>query len=140
MDTWRSELQDGITLSGRRCGTDVDEFEKYFRFRADLTQKGVDTRIALDLVRLGERAAYDAGVLLSGDPDLAEAVRTAQDAGRRIVVAYPEGREASVATELRQLADELLPIPVAALDTIIRVRTDSSPRAASGSEDNYAPE
>lgn len=38
------------------------------------TQKGVDTRIAVDMVTLAVRNAYDVAILISGDSDLAEAV------------------------------------------------------------------
>lgn len=37
-------------------------------------QKGVDTRIAIDMVSLAVSEAYDVAVLVSGDSDLAEAV------------------------------------------------------------------
>jgi uncharacterized LabA/DUF88 family protein len=45
---------------------------------------------------------------VAGDRDLAEAVRAAQDAGRRVVLAHPHG--AGVAGELRELADEVVTI------------------------------
>jgi len=38
------------------------------------TQKGVDTRIAVDMVTLAVSDAYDIAILVSGDSDLAEAV------------------------------------------------------------------
>ncbi|MGH8906868.1 MAG: NYN domain-containing protein [Egibacteraceae bacterium] len=45
-------------------------------------QKGVDTLVTLDLVRLAQRNAYDTAILIAGDRDLAEAIRTAQDSGK----------------------------------------------------------
>lgn len=38
-------------------------------------QKGVDTRIVVDMVTLAVSSAYDTAVLVSGDADLAEAVQ-----------------------------------------------------------------
>ncbi len=99
---WQYAVQEAL----KSAGLDRAKFEEHFTFRPDLGQKGVDTRIALDLVRLAQRHAYDMGVLIAGDRDLAEPVRLAQDEGRRIVVAAPE--KASVAIELKQLADEVI--------------------------------
>jgi uncharacterized LabA/DUF88 family protein len=109
--------QRAVRRAIEECGWDIAEFEQRFTFRPDFSQKGVDTRIALDLVRLGEREAYDMAILLAGDRDLAEAVRAAQDAGRRVVVAVPRG--AGFATELRQLADQVLTLEEEDLRTMI---------------------
>jgi uncharacterized LabA/DUF88 family protein len=89
----------------KKVGVDLAEFEKHFQFRSELGQKGVDTLIALDLVRLAQRHVFETAVLIAGDRDLAEPVRVAQDAGRRVIVAIPEG--GGIATELAQLADEV---------------------------------
>jgi len=91
-------------------GVDPDAFAQHFQFRPQLSQKGVDTLIVLDLVRLGQQGTYDTAILVAGDRDLAEAVRTAQDAGRRVVLAHPAG--AGVAQELRQLTDHVLEIGI----------------------------
>ena len=40
-------------------GVDMDEFSKYIEFRKERREKGVDTLITLDLVRLAQRRAYD---------------------------------------------------------------------------------
>ena len=37
-------------------------------------QKGVDTRIVVDVISLAQSDAYDVGILVSGDSDLAEAI------------------------------------------------------------------
>ncbi len=42
-------------------------------------QKGVDTRICVDLVTLAVRDRYDVGILVSGDADLIEPVRFVKD-------------------------------------------------------------
>ena len=104
--SWHYPLRQALeTMS-----VDPDEFAQHFQFRPQLSQKGVDTLIVLDLVRLGQQGTYDTAILVAGDRDLAEAVRTAQDAGRRVVLAHPEG--AGVAQELRQLADHVLEIGI----------------------------
>ena len=37
-------------------------------------QKGVDTRIVVDVISLAQSDAYDVGIIVSGDSDLAEAI------------------------------------------------------------------
>jgi uncharacterized LabA/DUF88 family protein len=89
----------------RNVGVDLALFEKHFQFRPELGQKGVDTRITLDLVRLAQRRVFDTAIVIAGDRDLAEPVRVAQDEGRRVIVAVPKG--AGLAQELKQIADEV---------------------------------
>ena len=48
-------------------------------------QKGVDTRIVVDMVTLAVRNAYDVAVLVSGDSDLAEAVDFIREHTSKIV-------------------------------------------------------
>lgn len=112
---WQYAVREAL----RNAGLDQAQFEKHFKFRPELGQKGVDTRIALDLVRLAQRHAYDVGVLVAGDRDLAEPIRLAQDEGRRIIVAAPES--ASVAAELRQLADEMIELTPVILKSMFDV-------------------
>jgi predicted AAA+ superfamily ATPase len=60
-------------------------------------EKGVDIRIALDVIRMAHRGDYDAAVILSQDQDfteVADEIRViAQERGRwiKIVSAYPIG-------------------------------------------------
>lgn len=52
-----------------------------------LQQKGVDTLLVLDLVRMAQQRAFDVALLVAGDRDLAEAVRVvADDYGRQVVL------------------------------------------------------
>ncbi len=104
-----------------RFDVDIEEFEKHFPFRPEMSQKGVDTLITLDMVRLAQRRAYDIGILIAGDRDLAEPVRAAQDEGRRIILAVPH--QAGVAPELRQLADDVLTLDDAALGCLLSVNS-----------------
>jgi uncharacterized LabA/DUF88 family protein len=105
---WQHALRKAI----EDCGWDLAQLEKRFEFRPQLEQKGVDTLIALDLVKLAQGRVYDAALLFSGDRDLAEAVRVVQDEGRRVLLLHPVG--AGVATELRHLADEVVVLPKSA--------------------------
>lgn len=125
--------QFAVRAAIKKCGVSVEDFEKHFEFRPQLEQKGVDTRITLDMVRLAQRHAYDVGVLIAGDRDLAEPVRVAQDEGRRIVVAVPEG--AGLAVELKQLADEVVELTKADLAQMLEV----TPRATDSSTSSAAP-
>ena len=107
-----------------RVGVDLKTFEQHFQFRPELGQKGVDTRITLDLVRLAQRHVYDTAVLVAGDRDLAEPVRVAQDEGRRVILAIPHG--AGLADELRQLADEVRTLEDETLRGLFEISEDES--------------
>ena len=80
-------------------------FDNRWTFHPKRQQKGVDTLIVLDLVRLAGRGAIDAAILISGDRDLAEAVRAAQDFGLAVSVANP-GR--GLSPDVAKLADHIL--------------------------------
>ena len=84
----------------------LSEFNSRWTFPPDRRQKGVDTLIALDMVRLAGRSAFSVAVLVAGDRDLAEVVRTVQDFGIRVIIATPNRK--SVAAELAQLADSVI--------------------------------
>jgi len=114
---WQHALQQALA----RCEVDQEEFEKHFSLRSEVRQKGVDTLLTLDLVRLAQRGVYDTAVLVAGDRDLAEPVRVAQDEGRTVLLYVPEG--AGVATELRQLADDVSKISKTELAETLRVRS-----------------
>lgn len=103
----------------KKMGVDQAQFEEHFEFPPELEQKGVDTRITLDIVRLAQRRVYDAAILVAGDRDLAEPVRVAQDEGCRVVLAAPKG--ASMAEELKQIADEVKRIKKADLERLFQV-------------------
>lgn len=112
--------QHAVKAAVVNAGLTLQVFERHFTFRPELNQKGVDTLITLDLVRLAQRRAFDTAVLIAGDRDLAEPVRAAQDEGRRVLVAVPEG--AGLARELKELADEVLPLETSALQAMITLR------------------
>ncbi len=86
-------------------------------------QKGVDVLLALDLVHVAQKHSATTLVLVSGDRDLLEAVRRAQDEGARVIVLYPgehpEGKGAPVDYDLHRQADECSGIPLASLSTFL---------------------
>ena len=98
----------------------LSEFDRHWTFRPNRQQKGVDTLIALDMVRLAGRSFCETMVLVAGDRDLAQAVRTSQDFGIRVLVATP--KRASVAREVAQLADEVIDIAEADISRMLTPR------------------
>ncbi|MDQ3990463.1 MAG: NYN domain-containing protein [Actinomycetota bacterium] len=114
----RNRLQHPVERAMRSTANELEidsddllaAFNRHWTWRPDRRQKGVDTLITLDLVRLAQRSVFRTAVLLAGDRDLAEPVRTAQDAGCQVIVATIGG-QASLAKELAQLADEVIEIP-----------------------------
>lgn len=73
--------------------------------RAFYQQKGVDTLLVLDLVRMAQQQAFDIAVIVTGDSDIAEALAVvADDYGRRVVLYGVEGSDPS--SDLLRVADE----------------------------------
>ena len=74
-------------------------------------QKGVDSLIVLDLLRLAASGRVDQIYLLSGDDDLSEGVREAQALGVRVILVGVESRMARHSEAMVLEADgvELLP-------------------------------
>ena len=64
-------------------------------------EKGIDVRLALDLVKMARRQSYDVAILFSQDQDLAEVVdeiteiATEQDRQIEICCAFPDGGDAT---------------------------------------------
>lgn len=82
-------------LTERQAGTSRARFE----------QKGVDTLMVLDLLRMAQRGAFDIAIVIAGDRDLAEALRVvADDYARRVLLYEVPGSEAH--QELRHIADD----------------------------------
>ena len=85
-----------------------------------IQQKGVDTLLTLDLVRLAGRSAYTTAIMMVNDGDFAEAIRAAQDFGVRVFVATPNKHK--VAIQLRNIADGIITIPKEELDKMLPER------------------
>lgn len=107
---FKGPIRRAIADAAREMGVDPTEllarFDDRWEFRPVRQQKGVDTLIALDLVRLAGRGAIDTAILVSGDRDFAEAIRAAQDFDIEVLVATP--RLDSVAREVATIADGIL--------------------------------
>ena len=104
------------------------EFDRRWTFRPSRQQKGVDTLIALDMVRLAGRSVCATMVLVAGDRDFAEVIRTSQDFGTRVLVATP--KRASVSREVAQLADDVIDISEAEIGRMLVPRPgQTDPRA-----------
>ncbi len=62
--------------------------------RSRVEQKGVDTLMVLDLVRMAQQKAFDAALIVAGDRDFVEALRViADDYSRRVVLMGVEGSQ-----------------------------------------------
>lgn len=73
--------------------------------RARFEQKGVDTLMVLDILRMAQQGAFDIAIVVAGDRDLAEALRVvADDFARRVILYEVPGSEAH--KELRHIADD----------------------------------
>ena len=68
-----------------------------------IMQKGVDVRIASDIIWHGLSNNYDAFVLISGDKDLMDCLIRMKDNGKKVIVANFEGK---ISRELKKIADK----------------------------------
>lgn len=83
-------------------------------------QKGVDTKLVLDMVDLAQQGAYDIAVLFGGDSDLAGVVETVQRIGKTVCLVLPETKASgSVSRELLVLADDEFHITEASLANLV---------------------
>lgn len=103
----------------------VTEFDKHWTFYPERQQKGVDTLITLDMVRLASRSVFNAAVVISGDRDLAEVIRTVQDYGVRVLIVTPNPR--SVAREVAQLADDVIELGAEEVKSLLTHSTTQTP-------------
>lgn len=89
-------------------------------------QKGVDMRVALQMVRLAYNNAYDTAILVSGDADLVEAVRTVKELGKQ--VEYVGYRNVMWAEALVRACDKTLEIDAEwASDCLVEAETPKEP-------------
>lgn len=70
-------------------------------------QKGVDVQLAVDLVDFTHKNVFDIAVLLSGDIDLLESVKTAKGMGKQVVIM---GNSNVTAEEMKRHADLFIDI------------------------------
>lgn len=107
---YEPHLRDAINITAPNLGLDpnqiINELEKNGAFKPEYKQKGVDTLLVLDLIRLAQQGDIDTAVLIAGDGDFTEAVRFAQNLGTRVSIATPNRH--SVSRELSRLADNII--------------------------------
>ena len=95
-------------------------------------QKGVDLKLALDLITQARNRVLDVVYLLSGDDDLTEAVEEAQHLGTQVVLlAVPDtaGRPINASRNLQMACDELLLVSGQVLDEHVRRSSPRTPAA-----------
>ena len=96
------------------------EFDKHWQFRPRTEQKGVDTLLALDIVNFASRSSGGTVVMITGDLDLAEAVKQARELGSRALIATPNPN--TVARQLRASANDVISISPADLRRMLQPR------------------
>ncbi|GAA4035429.1 NYN domain-containing protein [Arthrobacter methylotrophus] len=100
-------------------------------------QKGVDLKLGLDLVGVARNRAASVAYLVSGDDDLAEAVKEAQDLGMKVVlvgVADSAHRLGvmSVAEHLALRVDSIITLPAELIDECFTKIVQEAPRPIPG--------
>lgn len=98
--------ESAVRRVAKEYNVDPKEFISRMGVQKQYEQKGVDTLLVMDLVRFAQQHTYDYTILVSGDRDLAEAIRAAQGFGRSVLVAAPV--ETRISPEIGRLADEVL--------------------------------
>lgn len=83
--------------------------------KISIFQKGVDVQLAVDLVEFSYKNVFDIVVLLSGDIDLLESVKTAKRLGKHVIVfgdnsvmAEEMKKEADLFIDIRRFSDDQL--------------------------------
>lgn len=94
----------GIMVTARELryhNVEVPQLDGSVKTESVAHEKGIDVRLALDVVRLARQKQFDVGVIFSQDQDLAEVVsevkEIAREQGRwvKLVSAFPSGSNAS---------------------------------------------
>jgi uncharacterized LabA/DUF88 family protein len=75
-------------------------------------EKGVDVRIAVDMLKLAWTNAYDTAILVSHDGDFADVVLAVKEIGRHVECAGFSFRNAQnrIANHLSEVADKIIPL------------------------------
>jgi uncharacterized LabA/DUF88 family protein len=79
-------------------------------------QKGVDTRIVVDIISLAQSDSYDIGIVVSGDSDLAEAIDWVREHTKKRIENYFIACK-SWSEEIRKAADVKRPLTKEFLDS-----------------------
>lgn len=114
---WYDASKDAIfTDQHKRIGLISGVKVRLGRISFNGEQKGVDLKLALDLVGIARNRAASVAFLVSGDDDLAEAVEEAQDLGMKVVLIGVQKADhrlgvASVAEHLALRVDSIITLP-----------------------------
>ncbi|MFD5825870.1 NYN domain-containing protein [Lentzea sp. NPDC060358] len=125
-----------IKKAFRQIGASPEDFLKHYDIKKKrYEQKGVDTLLVLDMVKLAQLNSYDNLLLIAGDTDLAEAVRTVQEYGKRVIIARPE--KCGNAARLFDLADELVLLTEETLRPMLIAQTFDEFWDSSGAQEKF---
>lgn len=132
---WYDGARDGIRTQEQRKVAELPNVKlRLGRLNVNNQQKGVDALIYRDLITLAQHRAVSDAVLLSGDEDLREGVRAAQDFGVRVVlvgIACADGKGNNQSEELVLDADHLVILNKSQLEPMFArrspVATESAP-------------
>lgn len=123
---WYDGAKGGVaTTSQQLVGALPNVKLRLGRLNAQMQQKGVDALIYRDLMTLARERAISDAFLLSGDEDLREGVRSAQDMGVRVTLLgiAPASQPFNQSRDLVHEADEVMVLDQAELSPIIRSRS-----------------
>lgn len=74
-------------------------------------QKGVDVRLAVDMVSMARKGMYGTSLLISGDADFTSAIQEVKDMGLHVELTYflrdPQGRT-GLSDQLKTAADKFI--------------------------------
>lgn len=72
-----------------------------------MVEKGVDVKLAVDMVASAHKDLYDLAILVSGDGDFADAVQTVKDMGKHVAVALTRNAKLF---HLKEICDYFIPL------------------------------
>ncbi len=126
---WYDAARDGIRTAEQRTIAAMDDVKlRLGRLNGQNQQKGVDALIYRDMITLAQHGAVSDVVLISGDEDLHEGVRSVQDYGVRVTLVGIEAVSGhNQSEELVYEADRLWTFGKAELAAAFTRRTPNTP-------------
>jgi len=119
---WYDGARDGIPTASQQVVASLPNVKlRLGRLNARNQQKGVDALIYRDLMTLAQQRAICEAFLLSGDEDLREGVRAAQDQGVRVTLIGidPVSQDYNQSRDLVHEADEVVHLDKGQLATLL---------------------
>ena len=133
---WYDAARDGVANPSQRRVARLPNIKLRLGRLVSGRQKGVDALIYHDLMTLARTRAISDAILVSGDEDLREGVRTVQQMGVRVLLIgiAPSDQQSNQSRELLQEVDETQILTKDELDRFMDLRRPtSSPAAAESS-------